>query len=66
MIISFTIPEALTNGNSWGLPTKDLKTGIISKETVTQKDIMVMPNMPRFLREGDSVIISAKDNEYDR
>lgn len=61
VIISFTIPEALTKWKFMGLAhTKDLKTGIISKETVTQKDIMVMPNMPRFLREGDSVIISAK------
>ncbi len=61
VIISFTIPEALTKWKFMGLAhTKDLKTGIISKETVTQKDIMVMPNMPRFLREDDSVIISAK------
>lgn len=61
IIISFTVPEALTKWKFMGLAhTKDLKTGIISKETVTQKDIMVMPNMPRFLREGDSVTISTK------
>ncbi|HRZ79421.1 MAG TPA: alpha-2-macroglobulin family protein, partial [bacterium] len=61
VVISFTVPEALTKWKFMGLAhTKDLKTGMITKETVTQKDLMVMPNMPRFLREGDSVVISAK------
>ena len=29
-------------------------------ETVTQKELMVIPNAPRFLREGDQIIISTK------
>lgn len=40
--------------------TKDLKTGFIEKEIVTQKELMVMPNPPRFLREGDKMTFTAK------
>ena len=29
-------------------------------ETVTQKELMVIPNAPRFLREGDKISISTK------
>jgi uncharacterized protein YfaS (alpha-2-macroglobulin family) len=42
--------------------TKDLKMGQISEELVTQKELMVMPNLPRFLRENDKMTISAKIN----
>ncbi|MEJ2105183.1 MAG: alpha-2-macroglobulin family protein, partial [Ignavibacteriaceae bacterium] len=61
IIISFTVPEALTRWKfmSFAL-TKDLKSGIAYKETVTQKDLMIMPNPPRFLREGDEIYFTAK------
>ena len=29
-------------------------------QTVTQKELMVIPNAPRFLREGDEIVISTK------
>jgi uncharacterized protein YfaS (alpha-2-macroglobulin family) len=32
--------------------TKDLKFGQIQKELQTQKELMVVPNAPRFFREG--------------
>ncbi len=58
---SFTIPEALTK---WKLQTlahtKDLAFGLTTKEVITQKQLMVQPNAPRFLREGDSMELSAK------
>ncbi len=58
---SFTIPEALTK---WKLQTllhtKDLAFGMSSKEVITQKDLMVQPNAPRFLREGDKIEFSSK------
>ncbi|HEY1870315.1 MAG TPA: alpha-2-macroglobulin family protein, partial [Chitinophagaceae bacterium] len=58
---SFTVPEALTK---WKLQTmahtKDLAFGLSSKEIVTQKQLMVQPNAPRFLREGDRMEFSAK------
>ena len=40
--------------------TKDLKSSIVYNETVTQKDLMIMPNPPRFLREGDEIYFTAK------
>lgn len=61
VILKFTIPEALTRWKFLGFAhTKDLKYGMISKETVTQKDLMVTPNAPRFFREGDKVFFAAK------
>ncbi|MCK4652939.1 MAG: hypothetical protein KAU01_00670, partial [Candidatus Cloacimonetes bacterium] len=61
VIISFTIPEALTRWKMMGLAhTKDLKTGTIQNELVTQKQLMVIPNAPRFFREGDEITFTAK------
>jgi len=61
VIISFSMPEALTRWKMMGFAyTKDLSSGIISKELVTQKDLMIMPNQPRFFREGDEIWFSAK------
>lgn len=61
VVLRFTAPEALTR---WKLRlyahTPDLKTGYLEKTTVTQKELMVMPNMPRFLREGDRVVLMTK------
>ncbi len=58
---SFTVPEALTK---WKLQTlahtKDLAIGLSTKEVVTQKQLMVQPNAPRFFREGDRMEFSAK------
>ena len=58
---SFTMPEALTQ---WKLMTfthtKTLASGYVEKTTVTQKPLMVQPNAPRFLREGDRIEFSAK------
>lgn len=59
--IKFTIPEALTKWRFLGLAhTQDLKIGTISEEIVTQKELMIVPNTPRFLREGDEITISSK------
>lgn len=61
ILISFTVPEALTRWKFMGFAlTKDLKSGIVYNETVTQKDLMIMPNPPRFLREGDEIYFTAK------
>ncbi|AUC20771.1 alpha-2-macroglobulin [Polaribacter sejongensis] len=58
---SFTMPEALTK---WKLQllahTKSLKSATKTLETVTQKELMIVPNAPRFLREGDEITLSAK------
>lgn len=61
VIIKFTIPESLTKWKMMGFShTKDLKFGQIEKELQTQKDLMVVPNAPRFFREGDKMEFSAK------
>ena len=61
IVISFTIPEALTRWKFMGLAhSKDLKTGTITQETITQKDLMVYPNAPRFFRENDKMTFSSK------
>lgn len=61
VVISFKVPESLTKWRMMGFAhTKDLKTGYISNNLVTQKDLMVMPNMPRFFREGDKFVLVSK------
>jgi hypothetical protein len=58
---SFTLPEALTRWKFMSVAhTKDLSFGSTVKEIVTQKQLMVQPNAPRFLREGDKMEFSAK------
>jgi uncharacterized protein YfaS (alpha-2-macroglobulin family) len=61
IIIKFTMPEALTRWKMLGFAhTKDLKSGFAQNQLVTQKDIMVVPNQPRFFRENDIMKFSAK------
>jgi uncharacterized protein YfaS (alpha-2-macroglobulin family) len=61
IIIKFTIPEATTKWKMMGLAhTKDLKIGMVTKELVTQKELMVTPNAPRFFREGDKLQLTSK------
>lgn len=61
VIFKFTIPEALTRWKFLGMAhTKDLDVGYIQKEVVTQKELMIVPNAPRFLREGDKMTFTSK------
>ena len=58
---SFKTPEALTRWNLQLLAhTKTLESSIKNLNTITQKELMVLPNAPRFLREGDEIVISTK------
>lgn len=60
LVISFTMPESLTRWNFRGYAhTRDMKTGSLTAETVTQKDFMLMPNLPRYVRTGDLTTFSA-------
>lgn len=57
----YRIPEALTAWKMLGLAhTPDLKSGTVEKMLVTQKELMVIPNAPRFFRENDQIKFSAK------
>lgn len=58
---SFTMPEALTKWKFMALAhTKEAAFGSSTKEIITQKELMVQPNAPRFLREGDKIEFSSK------
>lgn len=58
---SFTMPEALTKWKAQLLAhTKDLSFGLSETSIITQKDLMVQPFAPRFLREGDRFEFTAK------
>lgn len=58
---SFTMPEALTQWKWLSLAhTKDLAFGLQQANIVTQKTLMVQPNLPRFLREGDKLELTTK------
>lgn len=57
---SFTVPESLTRWNVKMLAhTKDLYFGQGEAQVVTQKDLMVQMNLPRFVRRSDKVVLSA-------
>lgn len=57
----FTMPEALTEWRMMAFAhTKDWKTGYLEGKVKTQKDLMVMPGLPRFLRQNDDIVISTK------
>jgi uncharacterized protein YfaS (alpha-2-macroglobulin family) len=59
--VSFTIPESLTKWKMMGFATtEDLKYGFINQELITQKDLMLMPNPPRFFRENDQMVFPVK------
>jgi hypothetical protein len=61
IVVSFTAPEALTKWKVLGIAhTQDLKIGTVQNELVTQKELMVMPNAPRFFRENDRIVFTAK------
>ena len=59
--IEFEIPEALTQWKFMGFThDADLRTALLTGEMVTSKDLMVQPNPPRFLREGDMLEFTVK------
>lgn len=59
--IQFTVPESLTEWKFMAMAhTPELNTGYFETKVRTQKDLMVFPNPPRFLREGDEIVFSTK------
>ena len=57
----FTVPDLLTRWNVRGMAvTRDIKIGTLDRTLVTSKPLMVQPNLPRFLRSGDSLSLLAK------
>ncbi|MHC4438649.1 MAG: alpha-2-macroglobulin family protein, partial [Planctomycetota bacterium] len=59
--IEFTIPEALTEWKFMGFAhDNQMRSGYLTGTTVTAKDLMVQPNPPRFVREGDIIEFTVK------
>lgn len=60
-LISFTVPESNTTWRFRALAhDKGARTGTLEQMVVTRKELMVTPNMPRFIRQGDKTNISTK------
>ncbi len=66
--VKFTLPESLTTWRFMSLShDKQMNTGSLEGEVIAQKKLMIQPNMPRFIREGDKAQMSAViTNNQDR
>ncbi len=62
-IVNFSavMPESLTKWKMQGIAhTRNGFTGYFEKTIVTQKPLMVVPNYPRFFRQGDTIAFTVK------
>lgn len=68
-IIEFTLPQSLTTWNFKSLAhTKQMQWGTLEAKIIANKDFMISPNMPRFIKKGDianisSLITNLTDND---
>ena len=68
--LKFTLPESLTTWRFMGIAnTTDMLFGNMDAEVIAQKEVMIQPNIPRFVRMGDAAQIAARifntsDKEY--
>ena len=59
--MTFKMPEALTEWRFLGFAhDAELRSGLLAGSAVTSKDLMVQPNAPRFVREGDEIEFTVK------
>ncbi len=59
--MEFTMPQALTEWKFLGFAhDSQLRSGYLTDTVVTAKDLMVEPNPPRFVREGDVIEFTVK------
>lgn len=65
---SFTVPNAITTWNLCAYTySSDMAVDRLTREAIASKPVMVQPNLPRFLRNGDRVCIEASvmnNNDY--
>lgn len=58
--LTFTLPESVTTWKFMAFANdKDLRFGMMTDEAIAQKQLMIQPRLPRFLREGDICNIPA-------
>ncbi len=61
VVLEFQMPEAVTRWQLLALAhDKSLRTGQLARQLVTQKEIQLTANAPRFLRQGDAFTFPAK------
>ncbi|MBU6119441.1 alpha-2-macroglobulin family protein [Hymenobacter siberiensis] len=61
IVLEFQMPEAVTRWQLLALAhDKSLHSGQLARQLVTQKEIQITPNAPRFLRQGDTFTFPAK------
>lgn len=59
--LKFTLPESVTTWKFMGLAhDMQMRHTIVEDEVVARKTVMVQPNLPRFLREGDKAVVLVK------
>ena len=59
--LDFDLPDTLTTWRFRGVAhTKEMHYGFLTEEVIAQKQLMLQPNFPRFLRVGDETVLSAK------
>ncbi|MFN8350123.1 MAG: alpha-2-macroglobulin family protein [Flavobacteriales bacterium] len=67
VVLRFTLPDALTRWKLLGLAhTTDMRTAEFTRTAVAQKPLMVVPNLPRFVRAGDRITLTAKVNALEQ
>lgn len=58
--IKFTLPESTTTWKFRALAhDKEMNNGMIQEEVIAQKQLMISPNMPRFIRKGDKGVLAS-------
>ncbi|MBF9236303.1 hypothetical protein I2I05_02735 [Hymenobacter sp. BT683] len=61
IVLEFQMPEAVTRWQLLALAhDKNLNSGQLARQLVTQKEIQITPNAPRFFRQGDTFTFTAK------
>jgi len=61
LVLEFQMPEAVTRWQLLALAhDKNLRSGQLARQLVTQKEIQITPNAPRFFRQGDTFTFQAK------
>lgn len=61
VVLKFTLPESVTTWRFMALAhDKDMNFGSLSDEVIARKTVMIQPNMPRFVREGDRANIEGR------
>jgi hypothetical protein len=59
--IKFTLPESVTTWHFMGLAhDKEMNYGTLESDAVASKTVMVQPNLPRFIRQGDMAQVSVR------